>query len=94
MQSRNLDLNEVVTNLSKMLPRIIGEDVRLWLTHRRKVVLLLTDLVMPGSMSGQELARQLLAAQPRLKTIFMSGYSAEIAGQELCSETACARSTP
>jgi len=29
MQPRDLDLNEVVTNLAKMLQRIIGEDVRL-----------------------------------------------------------------
>jgi len=29
MQARDLDLNEVVTNLTKMLQRIIGEDVRL-----------------------------------------------------------------
>ena len=31
MQSSGLDLNEVVTNLTKMLQRIIGEDVRLQL---------------------------------------------------------------
>jgi len=31
MQPRTLDLNEVVTNLAKMLQRIIGEDVRLQL---------------------------------------------------------------
>lgn len=31
MQPRDLDLNEVVTNLAKMLQRIIGEDVRLQL---------------------------------------------------------------
>jgi two-component system cell cycle sensor histidine kinase/response regulator CckA len=31
MQARPLDLNEVVTNLAKMLQRIIGEDVRLQL---------------------------------------------------------------
>jgi len=31
MQTRNLDLNESVTNLAKMLQRIIGEDIRLQL---------------------------------------------------------------
>jgi CheY-like chemotaxis protein len=31
MQSRDLDLNEIVTNLAGMLQRIIGEDVRLQL---------------------------------------------------------------
>jgi len=49
----------------------------------RKVALLLTDLVMPGGMSGQELARKMQVAEPNLKIIFISGYSAEIAGREL-----------
>ena len=32
MQSRRLDLNEVVENISKMLGRILGEDIVLHLT--------------------------------------------------------------
>jgi PAS domain S-box-containing protein len=35
---------------------------------------LLTDVVMPGA-SGPELARQLMAQQPALKVIYMSGYT-------------------
>lgn len=41
---------------------------------RRRVDMLLTDLVMPG-MNGAELARQLLSSQPDLVTVFMSGYA-------------------
>ena len=41
------------------------------------VHLLLTDMVMPG-MSGRELARQLRAAQPTLRVIYMTGYSEEL----------------
>ena len=59
------------------------EALSLWREHRGTVALLLTDLVMPGGMSGQELGRQLRADQPQLKVIFSSGYSAEIAGREL-----------
>jgi CheY-like chemotaxis protein len=37
--------------------------------------LLLTGLVMPEGAGGRELARQLTAARPDLKVIYMSGYS-------------------
>jgi PAS domain S-box-containing protein len=59
------------------------EALDLWRVHRQQVALLLTDLVMPGGMTGHELARQLRAAQANLKIIFISGYSAEIGGREL-----------
>ncbi len=54
-----------------------------WTTCRDSVALVLTDLVMPGGVSGHQLAARLLADRPELKVIFMSGYSAEIAGREL-----------
>ena len=38
--------------------------------------LLLTDVVMPGA-SGPELVTQLMTSQPRLKVIYMSGYTDE-----------------
>jgi PAS domain S-box-containing protein len=59
------------------------EALEVWRTRRGEVALVVTDLVMPGGMSGQELARRLQAERPELKVIFMSGYSAAIAGREL-----------
>ncbi len=62
------------------------EALKVWPEHRSRVALLLTDLVMPEGLSGQELARRLQADQPALKVIFTSGYSADIAGKELALE--------
>ncbi len=50
-----------------------------WKARRDEIRLLLTDLVMPGSLNGKNLAEQLLRDQPKLKVIYTSGYSADIA---------------
>jgi len=68
----------------KVLDAVNGvEALNLWREHREAVSLLLTDLVMPAGLSGQQLARQIHAEKPDLKVVFTSGYSAEIAGREL-----------
>ncbi|MDD5260681.1 MAG: ATP-binding protein [Methylacidiphilales bacterium] len=60
-----------------------AEALTLWPQHLRRVALVLTDLVMPGGVGGQELARRVREDRPDLKIIFTSGYSIEIAGQAL-----------
>ncbi|NBV22950.1 MAG: response regulator, partial [Proteobacteria bacterium] len=57
--------------------------LKIWPSCRDQAALLLTDLVMPEGVSGQQLAARLQTDRPRLKVIFMSGYSADIAGQDL-----------
>ncbi|MCX5744975.1 MAG: response regulator [Proteobacteria bacterium] len=40
--------------------------------------LVLTDMVMPGGVSGRDLAEQLRTTRPDAKIIFMSGYTGEL----------------
>jgi CheY-like chemotaxis protein len=54
-----------------------AEALQIWQRHANTIDLMLTDVVMPGGMSGRELAVKLLATHPRLKIIFTSGYNVE-----------------
>ncbi len=49
-----------------------------WKRSSSPVDLLLTDMVMPGGMSGGALAKTLQSGKPQLKVIYTSGYSPEI----------------
>jgi len=53
------------------------EALRLWKETDGQADLLLTDMVMPGGMSGRDLADQLRTIRPDLKVIYSSGYSPE-----------------
>jgi PAS domain S-box-containing protein len=57
--------------------------LKLWAENRDRISLLITDMIMPGGMRGQELAKQMQAEKEGLKVIYISGYSPEIAGREL-----------
>jgi PAS domain S-box-containing protein len=47
----------------------------------QEIHLLLTDMVMPGGMSGTELVERARAQNPQLKAVCMSGYSTELVGR-------------
>lgn len=55
----------------------------LWPKISDRVRILITDIVLPGGLSGAELARELRERRGELGVVFMSGYSARLAGQSL-----------
>jgi PAS domain S-box-containing protein len=57
--------------------------LRIWKEKGPSIDLLVTDLIMPGGITGQQLADQLMAKRPALKIIYTSGYSNEVANQRL-----------
>ncbi len=77
----------VRTALSQLGYRILEaptgvKALEVWKQNRDKIRLLLTDLVMPDGMTGKDLAQRLLGENPKLKVIYMSGYSVEVAGKD------------
>jgi signal transduction histidine kinase/DNA-binding NarL/FixJ family response regulator len=62
------------------------EALEIWAQSRDEIDLLLTDVVMPESISGRDLAHKLIMDKPDLKIIFTSGYSAELIGPEFEQE--------
>ena len=60
-----------------------AEAIAAWNENRAAVSLLLTDLVMPGGMNGQQLAQTLRADKADLKVVYISGYSGRLPGKEI-----------
>jgi len=56
------------------------EALVIWRAHASEIDLLLTDNIMPGGITGRELAEQLYQEDPQLKIIIISGYSVDIVG--------------
>jgi PAS domain S-box-containing protein len=86
----------VQTMLSRLGYRILTapngvKALEVWREHKHIIQLMITDLVMPGGMSGMELARRAREENPDLRVICMSGYSAELIGRDFppCDELMC-----
>ena len=54
-----------------------AEALQVWEGNPGAIDLVLTDMVMPGGMSGRDLVVRLMASHPQLKIIFTSGYNVE-----------------
>jgi PAS domain S-box-containing protein len=104
VQPRTILIVEDETPLREMASKILkrlghnvlaaqdGPDaLNLWSQHRGKIDLLFTDMVMPGGMTGRELADRLLRDEPRLRVIYSTGYSTDLfrSGIELVEGINC-----
>jgi len=58
-----------------------GEAIRVAKEYTGEIHLLITDVVMP-EMNGHELAKNLLSLHPKLKCLYMSGYSANVIARQ------------
>jgi PAS domain S-box-containing protein len=55
----------------------------IWRASPDAFALVLTDVVMPGGLSGRDLAQRMRAARADVKIVLMSGYPGDVAGQGL-----------
>lgn len=62
------------------------EAAQVWAQHKEEIDLLFTDVVMPGGVTGKDLADALRAERPNLKVIFCSGFGADIIGPEVVND--------
>lgn len=53
------------------------EAIQIWNEYKKNFHLVLTDMVMPGGMTGRDLIRDLKKDKPELKVIYTSGYNIE-----------------
>jgi signal transduction histidine kinase len=60
-----------------------AEALELWRKQAGAFDLLLTDLIMPGGISGGQLAERLRTDKPGLRVIYMSGYPGDTASRGL-----------
>ncbi len=51
------------------------EALRVFGAHAAEVDLLLTDVVLPGSLRGREVAERITAVRPAVRVLYMSGYT-------------------
>ena len=63
------------------------EALEVWNRMGSSIDLLITDIVMPGGLTGCELARKIQASNPDLPVVYCTGYSSEMTNVSSLSES-------
>jgi CheY-like chemotaxis protein len=72
----------------EVLSAATGEDaLALWKDHGPEINLLFTDLVLPGSLTGRDVAVKILAERPDLPVLYTSGFSSAWSDRSFFNET-------
>lgn len=62
------------------------EAIKIATSNKAKIDILLTDMIMP-KMNGKELSQKIFSLCPKIKCLFMSGYTAEVIAKHGILET-------
>jgi CheY-like chemotaxis protein len=83
-ESVRLLVNRVLKNMGyKIYEAVSGKAaLEVWQARGSEIDLLLTDIVMPDGMTGQDLAERLRPQKPGLKVILSSGHSHAATGKD------------
>jgi two-component system cell cycle sensor histidine kinase/response regulator CckA len=55
---------------------------KIWRQHHQSIQLIVTDIVIPGGVSGRALFDKMRSEKPDLKAIFCSGYTDDVLGND------------
>ena len=58
------------------------EALNVWKANASQIDLLLTDIIMPGGLTGWELSDRLKEDRPGLKVVLVSGYGPDRTGKK------------
>ena len=72
---REIAMNLLSSLGYKVLHADSGREALKLITEHDDIALLFTDIVMPGGMTGAELAKRALASEPGLRVLYTSGYT-------------------
>ena len=77
-QVRNVARQVLERHGYRVLEAASGVDALRLYESSQPIHVVVTDMVMPGGVSGAQLARRMRALQPTLRFVFLSGYSTEL----------------
>jgi len=64
-----------------------AEALAMWAAHKSEIDLIYADMVMPGELTGLEIAQRAIREKPGLRAIITSGYNTDWAQLEKASES-------